>query len=161
MRISNILKLIFSILVCQLAGIMGSIFTSPSIPVWYAGLQKPLFTPPSWVFAPVWIFLFTLMGLSLYLILKRSFKDRLVKLGILVFGIQLVLNTGWSIIFFGLRNPCYAFLEILVLILAISFTIILFWKINRKTAYLLLPYLVWVVFAAFLNFSIWRLNSMI
>ena len=158
MKIDDIIKLIVSISICQIAGIIGSIFTSPSISGWYADLQKPLFSPPNWIFAPVWILLFTLMGISLYLILKENLNDNTVKIGIAIFSFQLILNIGWSFLFFSLQNILYALFEIIILWLAILFTISQFWKINKKSSYLLIPYLLWVTFAAILNFTIWRLN---
>ncbi len=147
-----------SIAICQMAGVIGSIFTSPSIPGWYATLQKPFFSPPNWVFAPVWIFLFTLMGISLYLVLIEGINERKVRSCILVFSFQLTLNIVWSFLFFALQSPFYAFLEIVVLWFAILLTIYQFNNINRNASYLLVPYLFWVSFAAILNFSIWRLN---
>ena len=158
MKIDDIIKLIVSISICQIAGIIGSIFTSPSISGWYADLQKPLFSPPNWIFAPVWILLFTLMGISLYLILKENLNDNTVKIGIAIFSFQLILNIGWSFLFFSLQNILYALFEIIILWLAILLTISQFWKINKKSSYLLIPYLLWVTFAAILNFTIWRLN---
>lgn len=145
-------------MVCQLAGIIGSIFTTPSISGWYASLQKPFFNPPSWLFGPVWIFLFFLMGLSLYLVIKKDSKDKEVRKGLIIFAIQLILNIGWSFLFFSLHNPFYAFLEIIVLWIAILLTILQFKKIDGESWSLLLSYLIWVSFAALLNFSIWRLN---
>jgi len=155
----NILKLLSSILFCQLVGFIGSMFTAPYIKGWYAGLLKPSFNPPNWIFAPVWTALFFLMGISLYLILKKNLKDREVKKGLLVFLIQLILNVRWSFLFFYLQNPLSAFWNILLLWIAIALTIIQFYKIDKRAAYLLLPYLIWVTFASFLNFSIWQLNS--
>jgi benzodiazapine receptor len=158
MKIDDIIKLIVSISICQIAGIIGSIFTSPSIPGWYADLQKPPFNPPNWIFAPVWFLLFTLMGISLYLILKENLNDNTVKIGIAIFSFQLILNIGWSFLFFSLQNILYALFEIIILWFAILLTISQFWKINKKSSYLLIPYLLWVTFAAILNFTIWRLN---
>jgi benzodiazapine receptor len=158
MKVGKIIKLIFAVSICQIAGVMGSIFTSPSIPVWYATLQKPYFTPPNWIFAPVWILLFTLMGISLYLILIENLKDKTVKIGVAIFSFQLILNISWSFLFFSLQNILYALIEIIILWFVILFTIYQFFKINKKSSYLLIPYLLWVTFAAVLNFTIWRLN---
>lgn len=158
MKTKNIVKFIISIIVCQIAGLIGSVFTMPSIPTWYAALKKPSFSPPNWLFGPVWIVLYVLMGISLYIVWKKRLKNKEIRVGILLFGIQLVLNTLWSIIFFGLQNPMYAFVEIVVLWFAITLTIYHFWKIDKKAAYLLIPYILWVTFASILNFSIWRLN---
>ena len=154
MKPENIIKLVFSISICQLAGVMGSIFTSPSIPVWYATLQKPYFSPPNWIFAPVWILLFTLMGISLYLILIENLNDNTVKIGIAIFSFQLLLNISWSFLFFNLHNILNALFEIIFLWIAIFLTIYQFWKINKKSSYLLVPYLLWVTFTTILNFTI-------
>jgi len=158
MRFGNVSKFLISVLVCQLAGAIGSLFTAPSVPVWYAVLIKPSFVPPGWVFAPVWITLFFLMGVAAFLIWKRGTGEKGVFYALLFFDIQLGLNILWSYLFFGLRFPFYAFLEIIFLWLAILITILKFYKISRIAAYLLLPYIIWVTFAAFLNFSIWQLN---
>ena len=154
----DIILLIISVGVCQLAGIIGSVFTTPAIGTWYAVLVRPEFGPPNWLFAPVWITLFALMGISLYLVIRKGLNDKKVKLGVLFFGVQLALNTVWSFLFFGLRNPYYAFIEIIILWFAILLTIYQFLKIDRKAAYLLVPYILWVTFAAVLNYYIWILN---
>lgn len=151
-------RFLISIIICQAAGFIGSIFTTSSIPTWYAFLQKPDFVPPNWLFAPVWTILFLLMGISAALIWQKGFKNKNVKTALIIFGIQLVLNTLWSFLFFGIRNPFYAFLEIIILWFAILLTIVSFYKISRPAVYLLIPYILWVSFAAFLNFSIWQLN---
>jgi len=148
-------KLIVSILICQIAGVIGSIFTAPSITSWYADLQKPAFSPPNWVFGPVWITLYTLMGISLYLVWN---KKKNVKIPLTLFFTQLILNSIWSIIFFGLQNPFYALIEIIILWIMILVTIIRFYKISKKASLLLLPYIIWVSVATILNYYIWILN---
>ena len=155
---SKILKLVVSILVCQGAGAVGSLFTSPAISGWYATLQKPSFNPPNWVFAPVWTTLFLLMGIALYLVWISGAESKKKRTAILIFAVQLILNIFWSVLFFGLQSPLYAFIEIIILWLAILITIISFYKISKPAAYLLLPYILWVSFAAVLNFSILILN---
>lgn len=157
-KINNILKLVTSIFICLFTGFIGSIFTSPSIPTWYATLTKPSFNPPSWIFAPVWITLFVLIGISLYMVWNKGLQDKKVKISLFIFGVQLVLNVLWSFLFFGLHSPFYAFLEIIILWIAIVLTIVNFFKASRTAGLLLLPYIFWVSFAAILNFSIWRLN---
>ncbi len=154
----NATKLIISILICELAGAIGSFFTAPAIGDWYYFLNKPPLNPPNCVFAPVWTILFLLMGVSLYLIWKQGLKNRENKNAVFVFAIQLVLNVFWSVIFFGLKAPGLAFTEIIILWLAILITIIKFFKLSKPAAYLLLPYILWVSFAAVLNFSIWIIN---
>lgn len=156
----RIVKLAVAIGVCEMAGLVGSIFTLSAIPTWYASLVKPAFSPPNWVFGPVWTTLYAFMGVSLYLVwVNRSSKktpDR--KKGIGLFFIQLVLNTLWSIIFFGLRSPILALIEIVVLWVVLALTVKQFSIISKLAAYLLLPYLVWVTFAGYLNYQIWLLN---
>lgn len=143
---------------CQMAGVIGSIFTTPAIPTWYANINKPSFRPPNWVFAPVWTILFLLMGIALFLILRKGLKNKNVKIAFFFFIFHLVLNTLWSILFFGLESPFAAFIEIIFLWASILVSIILFLPISRIAGYLLIPYLLWVSFASILNFSIWRLN---
>ncbi len=155
----EILKLIISIAVCQLAGFVGSLFTTPSIPTWYAALRKPSFNPPNSVFGPVWTTLFLLMGISVYLIWRKGVHDRYVRIALLIFIVQLLLNVLWSFLFFGLHNPSSAFVEIIILWLAILATLIAFIKISKPAGILLLPYLLWVSFAVVLNFSLWKLNA--
>ncbi|MEO0089749.1 MAG: TspO/MBR family protein [candidate division WOR-3 bacterium] len=155
----KILKLLLSILICQVAGILGSIFTTPAIPTWYLQLNKPPFTPPNWLFAPAWTTLFLLMGISLYLVWNQGWENKQVKKAILIFAIQLILNILWSFIFFTLKSLLFAFIEIIILWIAILLTIINFQKVSKPSAYLLLPYLLWVSFASVLNFSLLTLNS--
>ena len=124
MNKANIYKLILSILLCQFAGIIGSVFTFSSIPTWYVNLQKPEFAPPNWVFAPIWIILYALMGISLYLILNKGLREKRTVLGIKFFAIQLFLNALWSVIFFGLQNQFIAFIEIIILWVFICLTIL-------------------------------------
>ncbi len=156
MKFTNVEKLVISIFICLLAGFIGSFFTSPAIPTWYATLQKPSFAPPNWVFFPVWTSLFIMMGISLFLIWKK--EDKKVKTALYIFSAQLILNALWSVAFFGLRSPLTGLIDIIILWIAILATIISFMKISRTASYLLIPYILWVSFAAILNFSIWKLN---
>ena len=164
MKIDNTFKLIIAIVVSELAGVIGSVFTTPAISSgWYGALIKPSFNPPAWVFGPVWTMLFALMGVSAWLVWRGMGSrlrgnDRKIKIALILFSIQLVSNTLWSIIFFGLHSPAGAFIEIVFLWLAILATIIVFAKISRPAAWLLVPYILWVSFAAYLNFSIWMMN---
>jgi len=159
MKLTNPLKLVIAIIFSELAGIIGSVFTAPSIATWYAGLIKPALNPPSWIFAPVWTTLFALMGIAAFLVWKKGLERKDVKIALIIFAVQLILNTLWSIIFFGFNNPGAAFIEIIFLWLAILATIISFKKISKPTVWLLLPYILWVSFAGYLNFSLWRLNA--
>jgi benzodiazapine receptor len=164
MKINNTFKLISAIAVSELAGIIGSVFTTPSIDGWYAGLVKPTLNPPAWVFGPVWTTLYALMGIAAFLIWSSyakatADKKKGIKIALTLFGTQLVLNTLWSIIFFGLHSPGGALIEIMFLWLAILATIIAFAKISKPAAWLLVPYIAWVSFASYLNFMIWMLNQ--
>ena len=147
-----------AILICQLAGIVGSFFTVAAVPTWYAFLNKPSFSPPSWLFGPVWVALYALMGLALYLVLEARDQKKDVRAALVVFAIQLILNAAWSIIFFGLKLPGLAWIEIMFLWLFILGSITSFYKVSRPAAWLLLPYFIWVSFASVLNFYVWRLN---
>ena len=157
-KTNKILLLLASIIICQMAGIIGSIFTTPAIPTWYANINKPTFRPPNWVFAPVWTTLFLLMGIALFLIWEKGLKRKDVKIAFSVFIFHLLLNTLWSILFFGLKSPFAAFIEIIFLWIFILISIILFFRISKIAAYLLIPYILWVSFASVLNFAIWQLN---
>jgi benzodiazapine receptor len=157
-KIGEILILFSSIIICQLAGFIGSLFTTSSIPRWYANINKPSFNPPNWVFAPVWTTLYLLMGISLFLVWRTGLNEKEVKIAVAVFIFQLALNALWSFLFFGLESPFAAFIEIIFLWASIFISIILFLQISRIAGYLLIPYLLWVSFASILNFSIWRLN---
>lgn len=191
MKINDTIKLIIAIAICESAGIIGSVFTAPSIPSWYATLSKPALNPPAWVFAPVWTILFALMGIAVFLIWKEKEivtssrqggtprNDRRINIALGIFAGQLALNVLWSIVFFGsttltingINNIGLAFIEIIILWFAIAWTITAFYKISpplssawitegrgKLAAYLLLPYIIWVSFAAYLNYSIWMLN---
>lgn len=154
----EILKLIISIIICQLAGVIGSVFTTPAIPTWYVTLIKPPFTPPNWVFAPVWTGLYFLMGISAFLVWRKGIDNPQVNLALRFFIIQLVLNSIWSVLFFGLRSPLLGFIEIILLWFFILLIILYFFKVSNTAGILLLPYILWVSFATVLNFSLWRLN---
>jgi tryptophan-rich sensory protein len=158
MKIKNIAKLLSAIIICQLAGVIGSIFTSSSVETWYAELTLPSFAPPGWFIGAVWITLYTLMGISLYLIWNKGLRNKSVKEAVSIFFIQLVLNSVWSFLFFGLQSPFIAFIEIIILWIAILFTVIKFYRISKNASLLLIPYIMWVSVALLLNFSIWLLN---
>ena len=149
------LKIAFFIVFCEVAGLIGSIFTTPSVSTWYASLNKPAFSPPNWIFGPVWSFLFLLMGISLYLLWEKKVK---AKTALILFGMQLVLNIFWSVIFFGLKNPTLALIEIIFLWIFILLTTLYSLKTSKLAAKLFIPYLLWVSFASFLNLQIVLLN---
>ena len=157
MRFREILKLVASVLLCQIAVFLGSLFTTPAISTWYATLKKPFFTPPNWIFSPVWISLFVLMGISLFLVWRRQDHPG-VKTALIFFFVQLILNILWSAAFFGLRSPLLGLIDIVLLWIAILLTTQHFLKVSKFAGVLLIPYLLWVTFAALLNFSLWFLN---
>lgn len=159
MKTNKIVKLIASVLIAQSAGLIGSLFTTPNINTWYRMLTKPWFSPPNWVFAPVWTSLFVMMSISLFLIWQREIKSPDKKECLKLFSFQLILNVLWSVIFFGLRSPQWSFVEIILLWLAILACIITFYKHSKAASYLLIPYLAWVSFASILNYAIWQLNK--
>jgi benzodiazapine receptor len=154
----DIAKLVVSIVACQCAGLIGSIFTTPAIPTWYATLEKPAFTPPSWLFAPAWITLYLLMAIAAFLIWRKGLAEEGVKSALVIFLVQLVLNALWSVVFFGLHSPLYGMVVILALWVAILLTILRFFRLSTAAGALLLPYILWVSFASILNISIWVLN---
>lgn len=157
MTTGNIVKLVVSLTACLGAGWLGSIFTRPAIDGWYRGLAKPAFTPPEWLFGPVWTALYILMAIALYRIwTTRSRPGKSAALGL--FAVQLALNAAWSGVFFGLKSPAGGLAVIAALWLAISATIVAFRRLSAIAAWLLVPYLLWVSYAAALNFAIWRLN---
>lgn len=158
MRINIIIKLIVAVVVSELAGIIGSFFTTPSIGGWYVDIIKPALNPPAWVFAPVWTALFALMGIAAFLVWNKGLDNRNIKISLGIFIGQLALNTLWSIIFFGLHSPGGALIEIIFLWFAILVTIFAFAKISKPAAWLLAPYIIWVSFAMYLNYAIWTLN---
>ncbi len=157
LRSGQAYKLIISLLIPQLAGGLGSFFTIDSVKGWYLTLEKPMLNPPSWIFGPVWTMLFLLMGYALYLVWTDD-SGKSKRLAYWAFGIQMVLNTLWSIIFFGLHSPGGALFEMIFLWLAIFVMIIVFAKISKLAAWLLAPYILWVSFAGYLNWAIWTLN---
>jgi translocator protein len=144
-------------LVCFLAAGLGSLFTMVSVGGWYAALAKPPWSPPDWIFGPVWTVLYAAMAVAGWLVWRRGGLASVPALR--WFAVQLVLNVGWSVVFFGLRMSGLAFAEILALWVAIVATVSASWRVSRPAGILLVPYLLWVSFAVALNFAIWRLNA--
>lgn len=156
MMIKSIPKLIISLIISQLAGAIGSLFTMDSISSWYLTLAKPELTPPNYVFGPVWITLYFLMGISLYLVwTNKSLKS---STPLIIFVVQMFLNALWSIVFFGLESPMFGLLIIVTLWGIIVLMIFSFWKVSKPAAYMLVPYIAWVSIATYLNYGIWTLN---
>ena len=154
----NYKRLSISIFLCQLVGWMGAIFTAEAIPNWYETLEKPFFSPPNWVFGPVWTLLYLMMGISVYLIWQRIEENKAAKTAFVLFWIHLAFNASWSLVFFNLKNLALALINILIIWSLIIILMIKFWNIDRRSSYLLIPYLFWVTFATALNYSIWMLN---
>jgi benzodiazapine receptor len=158
MRVKDVWKLVVSIVACLAAGAIGSIFTRSAIPTWYATLVKPVFSPPNWLFAPVWTLLYILMGIAAFLVWRKGLEKPQVRTALIIFLIQLILNVLWSVVFFGLKSPLYGFIVIALLGVVIIFTVLEFYSISLASSVLLWPYLLWVAFAMVLNESIWLLN---
>ncbi len=154
----NWLKLIVSIVLAGLAGFIGSFFTTSSVITWYPTLIKPSFNPPSWLFGPVWTILYIMIGVSLYLVWTSKAKAKVKKNAYIIFGVQLILNSLWSIVFFGMQQPAWAFLVIALLWISIIYNALVFYRISKPAGYLLVLYFLWVSFASALNLSIWILN---
>ncbi|MBU0660874.1 tryptophan-rich sensory protein [Patescibacteria group bacterium] len=150
-------KLISSILIPLLIGFGGSFFTVSSINSWYSTINKPFFNPPNWIFSPVWTTLFILIGISFYLVWQKDFGKNKKQI-LAIYFTQLAFNFFWSIFFFALQNPLLAFIEIIILWILIFLNIKVFYKIDKRAGYLLIPYLLWVSFASILNLSIVILN---
>lgn len=152
------IKLFISVLTCELVGIISTPFTIAAIPTWYATLNKPFFSPPNWIFGPVWTILYAMMGISVYLIWVKDTKNKKVQTALTLFAFQLMLNFAWSFLFFSLHNPLLGLLDIVALWLTIALTIRAFYPLSKPATYLLLPYILWVSFAMMLNLSIVLLN---
>lgn len=154
----NYFVLAASIVVAQLAGAVGSLFTFTAISSWYLYLNKPYFSPPNWVFGPVWTLLYALMGISAYLVWRKVQFHKKGQAFWHVYWTQLALNALWSILFFGLKFTGLAFIEILAMWYFIVRGVQESKKIDKWASYLLYPYLAWVSFASLLNLAIWFLN---
>ena len=151
-------KLAAAILFCLIAGSLGSLVTINGPGSWYATLQKPFFAPPNWVFAPVWITLFILMGVALYLVWQCGTENREVKMALGIFGVQFALNVIWSFLFFGLESSLLGLIDIILLWVMIVVTIRAFYRVKKSAAYLLIPYLAWVSLASALNGAVYFMN---
>ncbi len=159
MKKKLVTRVTVSIVICLLIGFFASIATQSSVDTWYTTIKKPSFTPPNWIFAPVWTILYVMMGISAGIVWSRGLHHIWVKTALYHFVFQLLFNALWSIVFFSLQEILWGLLVILILLILIGLTIKWFKVVNRLAAYLLIPYLLWVIFATALNFEIWRLNS--
>lgn len=151
-------RFVVSLLAPLVAGGIGAGATAESVRTWYPTLRKPSFNPPNWIFGPVWTTLYLLMGIADFLVSRQVDGGQAIRQARLWYRVQLVLNTLWSILFFGRRSPLAALVEIVFLWIAIVLTIRAFARVSPRAALLLVPYLLWVSFAAVLNGAIWRLN---
>jgi translocator protein len=156
--LADIAKLAAAILICQAAALLGGLAIGDSVRTWYPGIAKPSWTPPGAVIGAIWTVLFTLMGVSLWLLWRAGPARPDVRLALVAFAVQWVLNVGWNVAFFRLHSLGGGLVEITVLVLAIAATIALAWRVSAPAGALLLPYIAWVSFAGFLNLEIWRLN---
>jgi len=152
----KLIKFIISIIISFAAAAIGSLATTPNIPTWYAGLEKPMLNPPNYVFGPVWTLLYLLIGISLYLVWVQKAKNKTA--AYVAFAAQMALNALWSLVFFGLHMPELAIVVIALLLAAIVATIVLFHRIHKIAAYLLIPYLAWTGFATYLTIGVAALN---
>jgi tryptophan-rich sensory protein len=159
MKASSVFKLLLAVGLSFCAASVGSFFTvSDDGSNWYEALKKPFFTPPDWVFGPVWTILYLMMGIAAFLVWNRGVPKSHVRVALVFFVVQLVFNTAWSVIFFGFHSVGLALLEIIFLWFAILATIVSFWRVDRVAAGILLPYILWVSFAVVLNTAIYLLN---
>jgi len=154
----NYKKLIVSILIPQLVGFIGSLFTMSSVSTWYSTIAKPALNPPSWIFGPVWITLYILIGIAFYLIWQKAFDSTYNRRVFLLFFLHIFLNGIWSILFFGAQNILFAFVDIIAVLATLIILMVLFWRIDHRATYLFIPYLAWVSFATYLNYSLLVLN---
>lgn len=153
-----IIRCSLAIVLCLFFGFLGAVATQSGLEGWYLNLEKPFFTPPNWLFGPVWTILYILMGISAGIVWSKGSYHKWVQTALYHFGFQLLLNGFWSLLFFGLQEPFWALLNIIALFVVIILTIQWFRVIDKSAAWLLIPYAVWVLYAAVLNFEIWRLN---
>jgi len=151
-------KLIAAVVICQGTGILAGLATASSVSTWYDTLTKPGFTPPNWLFAPVWTTLYFLMAIAAYLVWHKGINTPGIKRALVIFLLQLLFNGLWSILFFGLQSPVLGLVDIIILIILLVLTIIHFYRIKKWAAYLLVPYLLWVLYATALNMAIVILN---
>ncbi|MBK7433996.1 MAG: tryptophan-rich sensory protein [Chitinophagaceae bacterium] len=152
------MKLFISLLIPLAVGAFAGLFTSSGVNGWYASANKPGFNPPNWIFAPVWTGLYIMMGIALFLVWRSAAAKELKQAALILFAVQLLLNFAWSFIFFKLEMTGWALVEMIMMWVMILLTILWFGKISPVAAWLLVPYISWVSFAAVLNYSIWKLN---
>jgi translocator protein len=157
-NIREIPKLIAAVLIVFISGAIGNLATLPQITTWYVTLAKPSWTPPNDWFGPIWSTLYILIGIALFLVWRQGLDRRDVRFTIGIFAVQLILNIMWSLVFFGLHSILGGFILIMILWIAILANIIAFYVISKPAGFLLIPYLIWVSIASYLNYSVLILN---
>jgi benzodiazapine receptor len=158
LQVSDIVSLVVAVVIPLVVGGLGGVATASAIPTWYRDLNQPSWNPPNWVFGPVWTLLYILMGVAAWLVWRLGWDNPQVRVALAIFGVQLLLNLFWSLIFFGLRSPGWAVLEIIILWGFILATTVQFYRLESVAGLLLVPYQLWVTFAALLNATVWQLN---
>jgi translocator protein len=156
--VREIPKLIISIVIVFLAAAVGTVYTLKEITTWYVSLTKPSFTPPNWAFGPIWSTLYVLMGIALFLVWREGLDRKDVRIAILVFAVQLVLNVAWSLVFFATHNIFGGLVLIILLWISILVNIIVFYRVSKPAGLILIPYIIWVSIASYLNYSVYILN---
>jgi len=151
-------QILAAVLLCEAVGIIAAVATQSAVATWYPTLAKPGFTPPNWLFGPVWTTLYAMMGVAAVLVWWRRSSDTTSRRALLLFGVQLLLNGGWSFAFFGARSPSLGLVVIAALWIVLAWTTERFFRIRAAAGWLLVPYLLWVTYAGALNLSIWILN---
>jgi tryptophan-rich sensory protein len=151
--------LLVCILICELTGILSAVLSNTQDNAWFDTLAKPEWNPPDFVFGPVWTILYLLMGVSLWTVWFDKPDGKNKAPAIIVFACQLVCNFMWSILFFRFQSPFAALIDIVLLLILIIATMALFARHSKIAAYMLIPYLLWVSFAAVLNWKIWEMNG--
>ncbi|WP_194525783.1 TspO/MBR family protein [Zobellia roscoffensis] len=152
------LYIFYAVCICLAIGYLSSFATQSSVNDWFTTLNKPSFNPPNWLFAPVWTVLYIMMGIAAGIVWAKGLYHLWVQTALYHFGFQLMLNAAWSIVFFGLKEPFYALLVIIALLVVLSITIKWFKVVSKPAAWLLTPYFLWVCFATVLNYKLWELN---
>jgi tryptophan-rich sensory protein len=157
-RTQDIVGLVVAVAIPLAVGAVGGVATSSSVSTWFPTLAKPPWNPPNWLFGPVWTLLYVLMGVAVWLVWRKGFDAPGVRSALILFGVQLLFNLGWSVVFFGLRRVGWGLIEIVVTWVLILATLIAFYRLRPAAGWLLAPYQLWVTFATALNASIWWLN---
>lgn len=155
---SKWISLCYFLVLCFLIQVVGSVFTTSTVSTWYPSLHKASWTPPAWVFGPVWTLLYIMIAVSGWLIYLKPVSDRRKK-ALTLYGIQLAFNFLWSFLFFYLKSPALGLLDILLLVFVTGWSVFVFWRISRMASLLFVPYFLWTAYAATLNGAIWILNK--